>query len=306
MAAAMYYAGMAHPEVIQGREVSEADIAHIRRLIEGHPEWPRFRLSQVLAEQWEWRNSSGRLKDMAARSLMLKLERRGKIVLPARRRPHAPRKSATASEDYSEELFPPVPIEGSLRELQPLNLERVAVRTPTYSRFAGYLARHHYLGFRGPVGESMGYLVKDRQGRDLACLLFGAGAWKTKPRDMWIGWDAAARARNLSLVTNNTRFLILPWVRVPHLASHLLGSVSRRLSQDWEARYKHPIHLLETFVEKNRFKGTCYRAANWTCVGETQGRSRQDRYSQMVVPIKDIYVYPLTPGFKEELCRVGA
>lgn len=298
--------GMAPTQVIQGRELSETDLDHIRSLIEAHPDWHRARLSRVLAEQWEWRNSSGRLKDMAARSMMLKLERRGLIVLPAKQGMHYPRKVAGAAGNSTDELFPPSPIADSLRELQPLQLECVAPRSKQYTQFSGYLARHHYLGFRGPVGESMGYLVKDRHGRDLACMIFGAAAWKTKPRDTWIGWDADARARNLSLVTNNTRFLILPWVRVPHLASHLLGSVSRRLSQDWQARYQHPIHLLETFVEKNRFKGTCYRAANWTCVGETQGRSRQDRYSQMVVPIKDIYVYPLTAGFKEELCRVGA
>jgi hypothetical protein len=294
---------MAPTQIIQGRQLSEADVAHIRSLIEAHPGWHRAQISRVLAEQWEWRNSSGRLKDMAARSLMLKLERRGLIVLPARRRMPVQRKGAEAAGNFLDELCPPNPIDESLRLLQPLSLEIVAVRTTTYSLFAGYLARHHYLGFRGPVGESMGYLVRDRYGRDLACMLFGAAAWKTTPRDNWIGWDAVTRARNLPLVTNNTRFLILPWVRVPHLASHLLGTISRRLSGDWQARYKHPIHLLETFVEKNRFKGTCYRAANWTCVGETQGRSRQDRYNQMVVPVKDIYVYVLNPGFREELCR---
>ena len=296
---------MGPTQVIQGREVSDADIAYIRGLIEGHRDWHRQRISQVLAEQWGWRNSSGRLKDMAARSLLLKMEQRGLIVLPERRRKSAKRKSVLES-DFLEDLLPPPVIIEALRDVQPLSVEVVAARTATYSLFSRYLARHHYLGFRGTVGESMGYLVRDRQGRDLACMLFGAAAWKTMPRDAWIGWDAATRARNLSLVTNNTRFLILPWVRVPHLASHLLGIISRRLPGDWQARYGHPIHLLETFVEKQRFRGTCYRAANWTCVGQTKGRSRQDRYTQMSVPIKDVYVYALTPGFRKELCRAGS
>jgi hypothetical protein len=297
---------MSPTQVIQGRQLSDADIAYVRGLIEDHRDWHRQRISQVLAEQWGWRNSSGRLKDMAARSLLLKMEQRGLIVLPERRRMPVRRKSEVES-DFLEDLLPPPPVVVEpLRDLQPLSVEVVAARTATCSLFSRYLARHHYLGFRGTIGESMGYLVRDRQKRDLACMLFGAAAWKTMPRDAWIGWDAATRARNLSLVTNNTRFLILPWVRVPHLASHLLGTISRRLAGDWQARYGHPIHLLETFVEKQRFQGTCYRAANWTCVGQTKGRSRQDRHTQMSVPIKDVYVYALTLGFRKELCRAGS
>ena len=254
---------------------------------------------------WDWRSGTGQLKDMATRSLLLKMEQRGLIVLPAKRRKAAKRKLPTLDNLEDELLPPPAAIGGTLKDLQPLRLEVIAAGSPLYGLFSKCLARYHYLGFRGRVGESIGYLARDRHGRDLACMLFGAAAWKTMPRDTWIGWDAGTRTRNLSLVTNNTRFLILPWVRVPHLASHLLGTISRRLSDDWQARYGHPIHLLETFVEKDRFKGTCYRAANWTCVGETQGRSRQDRYNQMEVPVKDIYVYALTPRFREELCRVG-
>jgi hypothetical protein len=292
-------------EIIQGREMGESDIAQVRKIVELNPAWSRRRISIELATVWDWRSGSGQLKDMAARSLMLKLEQRGLIRLPVKRSTTQPRKPL-GMPDLFDAALPPQMVCDHLKNLLPLSFEMVAPRSPNYRLFSGHLVRHHYLGFRGFIGESMGYLVKDRHGRDLACMIFGAAAWKTKPRDNWIGWDVVARTRNLSLVTNNTRFLILPWIRVPHLASHLLGAISRRLSQDWQARYKHPIHLLETFVEKNRFKGTCYRAANWTCVGETQGRSRQDRYNQMVVPVKDVYVYALTSGFREELCRVGS
>ena len=147
----------------------------------------------------------------------------------------------------------------------------------------------------------MKYLILDQDARPLACLLFGSAAIKTLPRDQFIGWDQDTRKANLHLITNNMRFLILPWVKVPHLASHILGKVTRRISSDWQRRYAHPIYLLETFVEKKRFQGTCYRAANWICVGESKGRSRNDRYSTLKVPIKDIYLYPLSKRFRELL-----
>ena len=139
-----------------------------------------------------------------------------------------------------------------------------------------YLNRYHYLGFNRTVGENIKYLVRDQSGQDIACLLFGFAAWQTAPRDAFIGWDRKARSENINFITNNTRFLILPQVHVPHLGSHILGSVMRRIKQDWMAKYAHPIHMVETFVECNLFKGTCYRAANWKCVGQTKGRSRQN------------------------------
>jgi len=147
----------------------------------------------------------------------------------------------------------------------------------------------------------MKYMVFDKNGTPLACLLFGSAAWKCAPRDSYIGWNQRARETNINLVTNNTRFLILPWVKVPHLASHILGRVIRRISSDWVAKYGHPVYLLETFVEKERFSGICYRAANWVLVGQTTGRSRNDRYSTLKVPVKEIYLYPLTTRFREVL-----
>ena len=166
-----------------------------------------------------------------------------------------------------------------------------------------YLSTHHYLGFQRTVGENLKYVVRDHHGRYLACLLFGAAAWKTKPRDQFIGWTDIVRTRSLSWLANNTRFLILPWVKVPHLASHLLAIILKRISSDWQNKYGHPLHLIETFVERDRFRGTCYKAANWKLVGQTKGRSRQVQYSTMSVPVKDIYLYPLTPKFRELLCH---
>jgi len=296
---------MDQAHLIQGRCLREPDLAEVRSLIKANPAWSRRRISVELAEVWNWRTGTGQLKDMAARSLLLKLEQRGMLTLPTRRQ-KATRRSLIVPGAPDNELAPTPTITEPLADLQPLRLETVTAGSPDRALFSRYLARYHYLGFRGPVGENIAYLARDRHGRELACMLFSAAAWKTKPRDHWIGWDDATRARRLPLLANNSRFLILPWVQVPHLASHLLGRITRRLTADWQARYGHPVHLLETFVERQRFKGTCYRAANWTCVGQTQGRTRQDRSRDISVPVKDIYLYALTSRFREELCRVDA
>ena len=168
----------------------------------------------------------------------------------------------------------------------------------------GYYLKHfHYLGFNCTVGENIKYLIKDRFGRIVACLLFGSAAWKTKDRDSFIGWERSVRENNINYLTNNTRFLILPWVNVRYLASHILGLITSRIKQDWIDKYAHPVHLLETFVECHRFKGTCYKAANWRRVGQTKGRSRQDRYNKLIVPIKDTYLFPLTQSYRQILCQ---
>jgi hypothetical protein len=175
-------------------------------------------------------------------------------------------------------------------------------RQPQAARFNASLARHHYLPYRSTVGENLGYLVQDCQGRDLACVLFGAAAWQTQPREAFIGWTASQRQAHLGQIVNNSRFLILPWVRVSELASHILGRVARRVARDWQARYGHPVVLLETFVERDRFRGSCYRAANWRCVGQSRGRTRQDRQHQLQAPVKDVWVYPLRADFQKVLC----
>lgn len=283
---------------IQGRQLSETDIAWIRKLIHHQPEWHRTRLSREICMAWEWTNAKGELKDMACRTMLLKLDRRGIIQLPVPR---------TVGVGNVRKRIPPVlhdttPIIDSLRELTPLTLE-VICTSATRALFQHLLASYHYLGFSGSVGQNMQYLIRDRNGRPLACLLFGSAAWKVAPRDEWIGWTAGIRKQSLPLVTNNMRFLILPWVQVPHLASHILGRIAQRIRQDWLEKYGHPVYLLETFVEQERFRGTCYQAANWIRLGQTQGRSRNDIYQTLKVPIKDIYVYPLIPNSREVLAR---
>jgi len=285
----------------QGRTVDDTQLAWLRDLLRSHPDWSRHRITLQICEDWNWRTHAGRLKTFAARSFIDKLEGRGLIELPPirteyRRDPRSP---------YSKRWTPPdaAPVETSLDKLTPLCVIVPEPRSYEESCFGRYLAEHHYLGFNGIVGQNMRYLVRDRQGRDLACLLFGSAAWKTAPRDAFIGWNTETRTRNLNLMTNNTRFLILPWVRVPHLASHILALVTRRLKQDWIDKYAHPVHLVETFVQQDRFKGTCYRAANWIPVGQSQGRSRQDRHHNLDAPVKNIYVYPLTRRFKEALAN---
>ena len=195
------------------------------------------------------------------------------------------------------------PVGEDLSSLLPLQIGEVSRLARPRALFENLLHRHHYLSYRSPVGENLQYLVSDRHGRPVGCVLFGAAAWQCADRDEYIGWDAATRGQGLHLIANNTRFLIPAWVRVPSLASHLLSRVARRLSRDWQDKYGHPIYLLETFVERDRFAGSCYRAANWQCVGQTKGRSRQNRPDGRPyrLPIKDVYLYPLHPHFRPRL-----
>jgi hypothetical protein len=192
-------------------------------------------------------------------------------------------------------------VQSSLKELGPLQLEEVSAQPQARQQLRSALAAFHYLGYRTTVGENLQYQVGDAHGRLLAVLVFGAAAWKCAPRDQWIGWSPAQRAQQLGLIANNSRFLILPWVKVPSLASWILGGIARRIDRDWQAKYGHRILALETFVETGRFTGTCYRAANWVRVGVTCGRSRQDRTHTLRVPVKEIYLYPLTSQLRKEL-----
>ena len=285
--------------VMQGREISLADIGLIRGLLDEHPDWCRSRVSVELCERWAWRNAQGCRKDMAARMLLLKLERAGHIRLPPRRGP-----SPNGRRNRVVPLVQPAPapIRGTLRDLRPLTVNVVAPGSEDLRLFNGLLAHYHYLGHRNTVGENIRYLVRDCRGSPVACVLFGSAAWKCAERDAFLGWDHAVRARNLQGLTNNTRFLIPAWIEVPHLASHVLGLIARRIRADWQAKYGHPVHALETFVDRDRFKGTCYRAANWRWLGATRGRTRNDRTHSIRAAIKDVYLYPLSPDYRRELC----
>lgn len=285
--------------VCQGRAVSAQELAWLRQWIADHPQWSRKRLSRELCQEWDWRNGRGQIKDFAARAFLEKLAARGLLVLPAlqlQRSHPRPKPDATALVNW-----PTDPIYEPLRELGPLQWLAPGVGTPEVRRFDVYLQHYHYLGLR-VVGQNMKYLVRDKQGRDLACLLFGAAAWRAGARDQFVGWDQTQRAAALHYLANNTRHLILPWVKVAGLASHLLSQAARRLRKDWQNKYGHPLHLLESFVERGRFSGTCYRAANWLCVGQTRGRGRQGANPlKPTEPAKDVYLYPLTRHFRRHL-----
>jgi hypothetical protein len=279
--------------------MSGADLDLIRGLLDDHPDWNRTRLSRELCARWNWHNAQGRPKDMAARTLLLKLERAGYVQLPARRGP--------SPNGRRNRLLPQVapetePIRGALRDLRPLSVTVAAPGSEDARLFNGLLAQYHYLGHRNTVGENLRYLVRDRHGRPVACALFGSAAWKCADRDTFVGWDRATRERNLQRLTNNTRFLVLPWVAVPHLASHVLGLIARRIRDDWQAKYGHPVQAIETFVDRSRFKGTCYRAANWQRLGSTQGRTRNDQAHRIRTAVKDVYLYPLVADLRRELC----
>ncbi len=241
--------------VIQGRTTTTSDVELVRRLIADNPGWNRTRLSQELCHRWDWRNAKGRLKDMACRSFLLKLEKKGLIILPEPNNRSGVRKKTIGTVDHNI-----MPINVNLSELQPISIQ-IPV-SDKIKLFDHLLGSYHYLGYNTTVGQNIKYLALDSSERVLACLLFGSSAWKCLPRDSFINWTSKARTKNINLITNNMRFLIMPWVRVPHLASHVLALISRRISMDWEDKYGHPLYMLETFVEKERFNGTCYRAAN--------------------------------------------
>jgi hypothetical protein len=283
---------------IQGLFLKSSDIEMIKSLIKNNPSWHRTRLSKEICELWNWKRPAGSLKDMACRTMLLKLEQRKYLTLPKLRRQAPP---SGGKKKIHPILHSRSPIEKAIQRLYPITVKEVSRSGYNEDLFDFLLFEYHYLSFKKTVGESMKYFVFDKDQHPLGCVLFGSAAWKTIDRDKYIGWDIETRERNLNYLTNNTRFLILPWVKVPHLASFILGSVLRRLNRDWLKRYGHQIYLVETFVEQNRFAGTCYKAANWRKIGRTVGRSRQDRYNNMKVPVKDIYVYPLNNSFRKLL-----
>jgi hypothetical protein len=283
--------------IVQGRRLNGPQLENLRQWVSGHPGWSRRRLSVELASRWDWRNGAGQLKDMAARTLLLKLHQRGLLELPPRRQAPTNRMRCVASETALAEE-PLEVISCALGELGALQVKEVSSEAAERAWVKGALGRYHYLGFNGAVGENLQYVVSDAQGRRLACLVFGAAAWKCQDRDEFIGWSAEQRERNLALIANNTRFLILPSVRVRRLGSWILGQISRRIDRDWQAKYGHRIVLLESFVEQARFRGVVYQAGNWQMVGATTGRTRQDRHSCIEVAVKEIYVYPLCRGFR--------
>jgi hypothetical protein len=281
----------------RGRVITDADIRQIQDLIVAHPGESRRTLSTKLCEAWQWRQPNGALRDMVCRGLLLLLDRAGEIELPpVKFVPHNP---------LARRVRPPSvwidssPVEDNLRHLQPLQFAQVR-RSPDERLFNSLMEQHHYLGYEQPVGEHLKYLVW-AQDRPMACVAWSSAPRHIGARDRYIGWSPQARRRNIRFIAYNTRFLILPWVRVKHLASHILGQMAARVSQDWQQMYGHPIYFLETFVDPERFRGSCYHAANWMWLGKTTGRGKQ---SNSYVPnrsIKEVLGYPLTRRFRELL-----
>lgn len=286
-------------EKYRGRLVTDADVAFISQLITDHPTLSRRALSQELCKAWNWVQPNGQPRDMVCRGLMLALHRAGHIELPPPRTA-PPNPLARRSRPVALKIDH-TPVRGLLQGLGPLEFEQVR-RTAQEPLFNSLIEQHHYLGYTQPVGEHLKYLVFG-QGRPIACL-----AWSSAPRhlgcrDRFIGWSAKARRRNIHLIAYNLRFLILPWVKVSHLASHILGRMARLLPGNWQQVYGHTVYFLETFVDPQRFRGTCYRAANWIMLGHTTGRGKQDQTHRPNRPIKEVLGYPLCPHFRHLLSR---
>jgi len=280
-----------------GRVFAPDDVERIRTLIGAHPQASRQRLSYLICEALDWRKTDGSLKDMSCRVALLRMYRQGLIELPAPRHKVNPVRSCARRTAEAE---PQALLEAPVRALGRLRLEPVQ-RTDS-ALWNEYIDRYHYLGYKPLAGAQLRYFASAGE-RVVGLFGFGAAAWKTGPRDAWIGWSREQRQRNLGGVVNNARFLIPPWVRVPCLASKLLSMVARVLAQDWARCYGYRPVLLESFVEAGRFTGTCYRAANWICVGRTQGRGKLGDHRLGQVPVKTVWVYPLAKDFRAQLSR---
>ena len=283
--------------VFRGREITEKDIADIRLMIEENPGISRAKIAKELCWQWKWIQRNGELKDGVCRSLLVRLDRAGLVKLPERKKTPAilfmrNQKPKPVDVDRS-------PVEGSLKQLGLVDLIQVR-RTDRERIYNGLVEEFHYLGYSRPVGEHLMYVVylKDRP---IGCLGWSSAPRHIGCRDRFIGWDQEDRKKNLHLLAYNTRFLILPWIRVKYLASHLLSRCARQIGKDWLKIYHHPLCFLETFVDTERFRGTCYQAANWIYLGKTTGRGKDDQTQKANRSIKAVYGYPLCKEFRERL-----
>jgi hypothetical protein len=281
---------------ICGRSVTWDDAQMIRELIREHPSALRTELSRKVCLAWNWVKPDGGLKDMSCRLLLLKLHRAGVIELPA---PQNGNNNGRKFLQLTAEGEPGEPIHDPVGALYPIELERVRTKADSFL-WNELIERYHYLGYTPLPGAQIRYFIRSPFGR-LGAIGFSAAAWKVQPRDAWIGWVAPVQKQNLHLIVGNSRFLILPWVNSKNLASHVLSLCARHLPHDWQQTYGYTPVLMETFVEKDRFAGTCYKAANWSYVGATKGRGKLDRYNEYALPVKEIYLYPLHKRFRKIL-----
>jgi hypothetical protein len=284
----------------RGRVVTAEDIAGIRQLIAENPGASRRRLSAKVCEAWQWKQANGALRDMVCRGLLLMLHRAGAIELPPVRfqtsNPFLRRATPVPM------LIDTTPVTGALCQIRPIELQQVR-RTGDEPLFNSLIEQHHYLGYEQPVGEHLKFIAWVR-GRPIACLAWSSAPRHLGSRDRYLGWSAEARRRNIRFIAYNSRFLVLPWVQIPHLASHILSLMTNTLSCHWERMYGHPIWFVETFVDPTRFRGTCYRAANWVLLGHTTGRGKDDQTNRPNRPIKEVLGYPLTRRFRELLSQL--
>jgi hypothetical protein len=285
----------------RGRAVTAADVHFIRELVAAHPQQSRRALSQTLCNAWDWRQANGAPREMVCRGLMLALWRAGHIELPAvRRRPPNPLTVRVRPQPVTVDA---TPLRASLRKLGPLSFVQVR-RTAEEACFNSLLQAHHYLGYSQPVGEHLKFMVYAAM-RPVALFAWSSAPRHLGPRDRFLGWSPAVRGQNISGIAYNTRFLILPWVQVEHLASHVLSRMTRQLSGEWHKAYGHPVYFAETFIDRTRYRGTCYRAANWTFLGQTQGRGKDDLTHRANRSLKDVLGLPLCQDFRERLLRTA-
>ena len=292
---------MVAPLRIRGKEIAETELAAIRTAIEKNPQWGRRQLSKEVCTQLGWYQPNWMPQDVACREILLRLEKAGLIKLPPRKYIWLGNKTrfVTADNLLPLEWEQPEAITGKLHDFGKVELQVVAGREESV-RWNGLIERYHYLGYRPMVGRSMKYRIH-LAGREVGLIGWGSPCWKLASRDGYIGWDAAVREKNLQGVVNNTRFLIFPWVHVKYLASHILSVAVKRVVEDWWARYKIRLRLAETFVDSSRYKGTCYKAANWLYLGQSKGASKSGNSYNWHGGIKDVYVYPLCGDFSERL-----
>ena len=284
------------PLTIRNRTIASEDLLYIQNLVNEYWHLGRTHISRNLCQRWNWIQPNGRLKDMACREVMVTLERQGHLQLPPGR--HNGR-NEKRDRFVSSVLVDQSPMEGSLADYGPVTMTMVR-NTPMESLYNSLVHQYHYLGYRQIVGQHLKYMAF-LEDRPVACIGWGSAAWAVKSRETFIGWDKPTKEKNLSFVVNNTRFLILAWVNIKCLASKILAMNARRISEDWTAIYQQPVYLLETFVEKDRFLGTCYKAANWICVGQTKGTSKRGHDHLVHGKVKDVFLYPLRKDFRERL-----
>jgi hypothetical protein len=292
-----------HKILLCGREFTEQELDDIKYMVRRFPKLSRRELSQTICENIGWLTPNGEYKTLACLELLKKLQAQGIIQLPASRNKNLNKRKEQVN--ITPQTDPGPELNLSLAKLEPIDLEPINNRAGR-TLFSEYLERYHYLGYKRPFGSHLRYFIRAKEELLLGCLLFAASAaWALEARDNWIGWTEADRSQRLYLVVVNTRFLIFPWVHVENLASRVLSLAVKRIRSDWQKRYNYQPVLLETFVDTEKYMGTTYRAANWIYLGETTGRGRMDRYNKAILPIKQIYVYPLVKDFRAYLLGKG-